>query len=248
MIIDYQEVVTIGQRGCVCRSLISPNGNTWNNCSTTSNQTLGMGVVPRPYSDFSSFCVYLCACGSMKFYQVLIWVATSTELFHHHHHYQGLPSATSIVTPAPFCLLSLSLAPGNHSPVFHLKCHYKIVNHMELCSMWPFEIDFLSFSIMSLRAMRVVAVSSFLLLSSMDIPQFVYPFSHWRTFGLFPFLKKSLFIFRERGKEGERLGETSMCGCPSCTPHQGPGPQPRYVPWLGIEPATLWFTGQQSIH
>ena len=39
-----------------------------------------------------------------------------------------------------------------------------------------------------------------------------------------------------------------MCGC-SCAPaHRGPGQQPRHVPWLGIKPATLWFTGHWSIH
>ena len=27
----------------------------------------------------------------------------------------------------------------------------------------------------------------------------------------------------------------------------GPGLQPRHVPWLGIEPATLWFAGQSLI-
>ena len=32
-----------------------------------------------------------------------------------------------------------------------------------------------------------------------------------------------------------------MCGCLSHGPHCGPGPQPRHVPWLGIEPVTLWF-------
>ena len=39
-----------------------------------------------------------------------------------------------------------------------------------------------------------------------------------------------------------------MCGCLSCIPYWGPGLQPRRVPWLGIEPATLWFTGTCSIH
>ena len=33
-----------------------------------------------------------------------------------------------------------------------------------------------------------------------------------------------------------------MCGCLLCGPHWGPGQQPRQVPWLGIELATLWFT------
>ena len=35
-----------------------------------------------------------------------------------------------------------------------------------------------------------------------------------------------------------------MCGCLSHTPYWGPGPQPRHVPQLGIEPATLWFTAR----
>ena len=39
-----------------------------------------------------------------------------------------------------------------------------------------------------------------------------------------------------------------MCGCLSCASYLGSGPQPRHVPWLGIEPATLWFTGLHSIH
>ena len=56
------------------------------------------------------------------------------------------------------------------------------------------------------------------------------------------------FIFRQRRREGERARETSMCGCLLCTPHWGPGPQPRHVPWPGIKPVTLWFTGQHSIH
>ena len=39
-----------------------------------------------------------------------------------------------------------------------------------------------------------------------------------------------------------------MCGCLSHTPYWGPGPQPRHVPWLGIEPVTLLFAGPSSIH
>ena len=58
------------------------------------------------------------------------------------------------------------------------------------------------------------------------------------------FLLKILFILRE-GKGGR---ETSMCGCLSQAPYWGPGLQPRHVPWLGIEWATLWFAGQRSIH
>ena len=58
------------------------------------------------------------------------------------------------------------------------------------------------------------------------------------------FLRFYLFIFRERGRERGR--ETSMHGCFSHAPYWGPGPQPRHVPWLGIQPATLCFTGAQS--
>ena len=39
-----------------------------------------------------------------------------------------------------------------------------------------------------------------------------------------------------------------MCGCLLHAPYWRPGPQPRHVPWLGIKPVTLWFTGQHSIH
>ena len=37
-----------------------------------------------------------------------------------------------------------------------------------------------------------------------------------------------------------------MWGCLLHTPYWGPGPPPRHVPWLGIEPVTLW--GWHSIH
>ena len=53
----------------------------------------------------------------------------------------------------------------------------------------------------------------------------------WRL-SVMPFEKKRfyLYIFRERGREGERGTETSMCGCLSRTPHWEPGWQPRHVP------------------
>ena len=52
------------------------------------------------------------------------------------------------------------------------------------------------------------------------------------------------------GREGEREGEKHQCIVTylSHTPNWGPGPQPRHVPWLGIEPVTLWFIGPCSIH
>ena len=57
------------------------------------------------------------------------------------------------------------------------------------------------------------------------------------------FLKR-FYLFILEGKVGRNWGrETSVCCCLSCAPYWGPGLQPRRVPWLGIEPATLWFTG-----
>ena len=50
------------------------------------------------------------------------------------------------------------------------------------------------------------------------------------------FLRFYLFIFREKGTEGEREGRKHRCaretsvGCLSHAPNWGPGPQPRHVP------------------
>ena len=61
--------------------------------------------------------------------------------------------------------------------------------------------------------------------------------SHFLRWWKFSFLKRFyLFIFTG-GKEGEREGKKHVCGCLSDAPYQGPGLQPRHVPWLGIEPA-----------
>ena len=60
------------------------------------------------------------------------------------------------------------------------------------------------------------------------------------------FFRFYLFIFRERGREGEREGKKYQCAVASHVPppQGGPGRQPRHGPWLGIEPATLWFTAR----
>ena len=62
------------------------------------------------------------------------------------------------------------------------------------------------------------------------------------------FLKRFyLFIFREVKGRRKRGRETPVCGCLSHAPW-GPGQQPRHVPCLRVEPVTLWFAGQHSIH
>ena len=48
-----------------------------------------------------------------------------------------------------------------------------------------------------------------------------------------------IYLILTRGREGEREGEKHQCVVASSTPYWGPGPQPRHVPWLGIELATL---------
>ena len=49
------------------------------------------------------------------------------------------------------------------------------------------------------------------------------------NFHCLSFLKKTLFISRERGREGEREGNIHMCHL-SSAPYWGPDLQPRHVP------------------
>ena len=59
------------------------------------------------------------------------------------------------------------------------------------------------------------------------------------NFTLLILKKRFTYVFLERRREGERVRETSMCGCLSSASSWGPGPQSRCVPWLGIQPAAL---------
>ena len=70
-----------------------------------------------------------------------------------------------------------------------------------------------------------------------------------REMFFFFFLRFYLFIFRERGKEGEREGEKHQCVVASHTPPTGDlASTPGMCPGLGTEPATLWVAGPGSIH
>ena len=55
----------------------------------------------------------------------------------------------------------------------------------------------------------------------------------------------SIFLkILERGREEESEVEKHQCVVASLMPpYWGLGPQPRHMPWLGIEPVTLWFAG-----
>ena len=65
------------------------------------------------------------------------------------------------------------------------------------------------------------------------------------------YLKIYLFIFRERGREGERernisVWEKHWSVASRTCPNQGPNLQPRHVPWPGIKLATLSFAEGRS--
>ena len=58
-----------------------------------------------------------------------------------------------------------------------------------------------------------------------------------------------LFIFRQRGRKGEREGEKHLCVVVSHLPLIGDLAHNQVMwPRLGIEPVTLWFAGWCSIH
>ena len=57
-----------------------------------------------------------------------------------------------------------------------------------------------------------------------------------------------IYLFLERGEGRETERETSMCGCLSCAPYWGPGPQPRHVPWLRIKTNNPLVCSPRSIH
>ena len=57
------------------------------------------------------------------------------------------------------------------------------------------------------------------------------------------------YLFVGRGREGDREGEKHQCVVASHAPLTGDlAGNPGICSRLGIKPATLWFTGQHSIH
>ena len=90
---------------------------------------------------------------------------------------------------------------------------------------------------------------------SMNPEQNVVSISQWslpknvEPLNFILFLKDFIYLFLEKGegKEKERERNINVWSSLTCS-HWEPGPQPRHVPWLGMEPPTLWFTGPCSIH
>ena len=61
--------------------------------------------------------------------------------------------------------------------------------------------------------------------------------------------KDFIYLFLERGEEKKKERERNInVWLPLARPHWGPSLQPRHVPWLGVQPVTLWLAGQCSIH
>ena len=128
------------------------------------------------------------------------------------------------IPPAP----STPLPSGSHQNVF---CIYEAVSVLLVCL-----FCFLD-SIVNIHVFIAIYVIFLYLFLLKGDPLF--------------FLRFYLFIFRER-REGERGAEHGcvrerLIGCLSHAPKWGPGPQPRHVPWPGIEPDTFRFAGWCSI-
>ena len=82
-------------------------------------------------------------------------------------------------------------------------------------------------------------------LSGITKIQVIFVFYSKIILGLFIYFRDFIYLFLERGREGERKGEKHQCVVASRAPPTG---DPAHVSWLGIKPATLWFPGQRSIH
>ena len=83
------------------------------------------------------------------------------------------------------------------------------------------------------------------------IQMYMYIYTHKHTY---IHIFKRYYLFLERGKEREKERENHWCArdtSMSCLLHDPtwvPGPQPRHVSRLGIEPVTFHFPGWHSIH
>ena len=63
------------------------------------------------------------------------------------------------------------------------------------------------------------------------------------------FNKYFIYLFLERGREGEREGEKHQCVVASgAPPTEDLAHNPGMYPRLGIEPATFCFAGWHSVH
>ena len=68
------------------------------------------------------------------------------------------------------------------------------------------------------------------------VRDYIFSLKWWWLNYIDLFLKRFYLLIFTEGKWRRKRGrETSMCGCLSHTHNQGPGLQPRHVPWLGIE-------------
>ena len=73
-----------------------------------------------------------------------------------------------------------------------------------------------------------------------------YQYQEWNRISFF--FKDFIYLLLERGEGGRKRGRETSNGCFSHALIGGPGPQPRHVPWLGIELVTFRFASCYSIH
>ena len=103
---------------------------------------------------------------------------------------------------------------------------------------------------MSVECLSIYLLCLPLFLSSMSygLHPIIFYFILLDLIFYFLFFKDFLHLFlEEKGREGERERNINVW-LPFASPHWGPGPHLRHMPWLGIEPVTLWFTGLHSIY
>ena len=85
-------------------------------------------------------------------------------------------------------------------------------------------------------------------------PWLWFNLSQWIGLCIYLFIYFRFYLFLERGKGRKKERKRNIdvwkitLAASHSPPNWGPGPQPRHVPWLGIEPVTFWFAGQHSIH
>ena len=104
------------------------------------------------------------------------------------------------------------------------------------CFLLPYIANHIWFSASS--TLLLIPFKSFFILISVSF------ISDW-FFLFFNFI----YLFLDRGGGMEKERERSInVWLPIMHLYWGPDLQPRCVPWLGIEPVTLWFTGWHSIH
>ena len=92
---------------------------------------------------------------------------------------------------------------------------------------------------------HILSLGSFLIFffCAASLSKSVILFINFSLSFLFYFFKDFIYLFLGRGEGKEKEKERNITVWLPLSLLLGPGLQPRHVPWLGIEPVTLWFSG-----